>query len=100
MRQNNRKHFYTAIIERAKSGFGAFFPGVPGCASHGDTIQGAAVNAEEALQGRLTPALESGETFPAVTPIDDISGDPDVDEAARVLVRFDPPGRSTRVNAS
>ncbi len=90
--------FYVAIIERAADGFGAFFPDVPGCTSAGATAQEAAANAEEALHGHLTLALENNEALPDASPIDAIPTDPEIDEAARILVRFDVPARSVRVN--
>jgi predicted RNase H-like HicB family nuclease len=90
--------FYVAIIERMADGFAVFFPDMPGCASAGATIQEAATNAEQALHGHLTLALEHGEALPEPAPLDAIPTDPEVDEAARILVRFDVPARSVRVN--
>ncbi len=90
--------FYVAVIERGTDGFGVFFPDVPGCVSAGATAQEAAANAEEALHGHLTLALENGEGLPEAAPLDAIAVDPEVDEVARVLVRFDVPVRSVRVN--
>jgi predicted RNase H-like HicB family nuclease len=90
--------FYVAIIERALDGFGVFFPDVPGCTSAGATAQEAAANAEEALHGHLTLALENNQALPDASPLDAIPADPEIDEAARVLVRFDVPSRSVRVN--
>jgi len=63
--------FYAAIIERAKNGFGVFFPDIPGCTSAGATIHEAAANAKQALQTHLTLNLEYGEALPepfALTP--------------------------------
>jgi len=90
--------FYVAVVERGADGFGVFFPDVPGCVSAGATAQEAAANAEEALHGHLTLALENGEDLPEASPLDAIAVDPEVDEVARVLVRFDVPARSVRVN--
>lgn len=90
--------YYPAIIERAADGFSVFFPDLPGCASAGGTLQEAAVNAEEALQAHIDLTVEHGEPIPDPTPLDQIETDPDVDEAARILVRAEPPGRSVRVN--
>jgi hypothetical protein len=42
--------------------------------------------------------LEHGEALPEPAPLDAIPTDPEVDEAARILVRFDVPARSVRVN--
>jgi predicted RNase H-like HicB family nuclease len=90
--------YYPAIIEPALDGYGVFFPDVPGCTSAGATVQEAARNAEEALQAHLDLAAEHHETIPAPSELDAIVPDPDVVEAARVLVRAEIPGRSVRVN--
>ena len=90
--------YFPAIIEKASEGYGAFFPDLPGCTSAGATIQEAAMNAEEALQAHIDLALEHGDALPEPSLLDDIPVEPDVVEAARVLVRADPPGRAVRVN--
>lgn len=91
---------YPAIIERGPEGFGVFFPDLPGCVSAGDTIQEAALNAEEALSGHLAVSAEHGDAIPDPSDLDAIGRDPDVDEAARILVRGERPGRSMRVQVS
>ena len=90
--------YYPAIIERATDGFAVFFPDLPGCTSFGATEQQAAENAEEALTGHLVVSAEYGDTFAAPSPLDAIPHDPEVDEAARILVRADLPGKSVRIN--
>jgi predicted RNase H-like HicB family nuclease len=90
--------FYVAVIERAEDGFSVFFTDVPGCTSAGDTLQEAARNAEQALHGHLTLALENDEPLPEALPLEAIPADPEVAEVARVLVRFEVPARSVRVN--
>jgi predicted RNase H-like HicB family nuclease len=92
--------FYAAIIERAKNGFGVFFPDIPGCTSAGATIHEAAANAEKALQTHLILNLEYGEALPEPSALDTIPADPDINEAARILVRFDVPSRAVRVNVT
>jgi predicted RNase H-like HicB family nuclease len=89
---------YLAVIERAAEGYGVFFPDLPGCTSGGATLEEAAVNAEEALRGHVEIAVEEGQTLPAPSGLDDVQVDPDVDEAARLLVRVDMPGAAVRVN--
>lgn len=91
---------YPAIIERAGSGFSVFFPDLPGCSSAGATMQEAALGAEEALSGHLAIMAQFGDPIPEPSSIDEIMRDPDVDEAARVLVRGDRPGRAVRVQVS
>ncbi len=92
--------FYAAIIERGPKGFGAFFPDFPGCVSAGDTIQETARNAEEALRGHVALMVRDGDAIPQATPLDDIPTDPDVTEAARVMIPASLPGRALRLNIS
>ena len=92
--------YYPAIIERAAKGFGVFFPDLPGCTSAGKTVDDAARNAEEALSGHLAVMREHGDTIPGASPFETIQHDPEVDEAARLLVRGETPGRAVRVQVS
>ncbi|MFA6123724.1 MAG: type II toxin-antitoxin system HicB family antitoxin [Sphingomonas sp.] len=92
--------YFPAIIERGEHGFGVFFPDLPGCVSAGTTIQDAARNAEEALDLHLSGLAEDGAVFPVPSDLDAIPTDPDIVEAARMLVRGEQPGRSVRVQVS
>ena len=93
--------YFTAIIETGEEpGYSVFFPDLPGCASAGDTVEEAARNAEEALSLHLAGLIEEGEPVPRPTPPERIGHDPDVSEAARMLVRGELPGRSVRLNIS
>lgn len=84
------KH-YSAIIERAgDGGFGVFFPDLPGCTSGGDTQQQAALNAAEALAMHLEGMAEHGYPVPEPSLLDSIVCEPDVEEAARLLVPAEP----------
>lgn len=89
---------YPAIVERAQGGFSVFFPDLPGCVSAGATIQQAALNAEDALAGHLLVSAQYGDAIADPTPLDQLESDPDVDEAARLLVRAERPGKSVRLN--
>lgn len=91
-----RRH-YVAIIEQDEGGFSVFFPDLPGCVTAGDTITEAAVNAEEAATGWIEVTAEHGEPIPEPSPIERIAVDPDVREAARVLVPVDVPDYETRI---
>jgi len=91
------RHF-PAIIEKSSDGYGVYFPDLPGCTSGGTTLQEAALNAEEALQAHLDLSVEHGDTIPEPSTLDQIVVEPDVVEAARILVRADPPSRTVRVN--
>ena len=90
--------YYPAIVEQGPNGFCVFFPDLPGCTSAGATMQEAAVNAEEALQAHIDLTVEHGEAIPDPSALDRIAVDPDVAEAARILVRAEPPGHAVRVN--
>ena len=81
---------YPAIIEGdAETGYSVFFPDLPGCTSGGDTLQEAALNAEEALTGQVDLMLQAGETLPEPSVLDTLPRpvEPDVIEAGRLLVR-------------
>ena len=84
---------YPAIIEHAPGGFGVFFPDLPGCTSGGDTVEDAARNAKEALQGHVELGAEHGDVLPPPTALDGISPDLAIEEAARLLVRVELPER-------
>ncbi len=90
--------YYPAIVEQSTDGFGVFFPDLPGCTSAGRSLQEAARNAEQALQAHIDLAAEHGEAIPDPSELDCIVTEPDVVEAARILVRAELPGRSVRVN--
>ncbi|QEH80813.1 HicB family protein [Sphingomonas sp. C8-2] len=90
--------YYPAIVERAGKGYSVFFPDLPGCTSAGATLQEAARAAEAALEGHLIVTAEAGEALPDPSNLDDLERDPEVDEAARILVRGEKPGRSVRIN--
>lgn len=92
--------YFPAIIERDAEGFGVFFPDLPGCVSAGDTMQEAALGAEEALNGHLALLAEGGDAIPAPSDVDAIERDPDVNEVARILVRGERPGKAVRVQVS
>lgn len=89
---------YPAIVERAADGFSVFFPDLPGCTSAGPTIQQAVLNAEDALTGHLLVAAQYGDDLADPTQLDLLAHDPEVNEAARVLVRAERPGKSVRLN--
>jgi predicted RNase H-like HicB family nuclease len=92
--------YYPAIIERAAEGFSVFFPDLPGCTSAGRTQQEAARNAEEALAGHLIVSVQFGDAIADPRDLDAIERDPEVDEAARILVRAERPGKAVRINVT
>lgn len=90
--------YYPAVIERGSSGYGVFFPDLPGCTSFGETVQAAARNAEDALQSHIEVSVEYGDAIPVPSEPDAIQVDPDIEEVTRLLVRAEVPGRAVRVN--
>jgi predicted RNase H-like HicB family nuclease len=91
--------YFPAIVETGPGGgYGVFFPDLPGCVSAGDSLQEAARNAEIALQLHLAGMVEDGEAIPGASELDALARDPEVEEAARILVRGETPGRVERVN--
>jgi predicted RNase H-like HicB family nuclease len=92
--------YYPAIVERAGKGYSVYFPDLPGCTSAGATLQAAARNAEEALAAHLILSAEQGDPIPEPSDMDACPADPEVEEAARLMVRVEPPGRALRLNVT
>ena len=87
--------YYPAIIERGDlPEYGVFFPDLPGCTSAGNTLQQAARNAELAIRGHLALMVADGDTIPHPSDLDAIEIDPEVREAARLLVRVEVPDKA------
>lgn len=90
---------YPALIEGdAGSGYGVIFPDFPGCVSAGDTLQEAALSAEESLRLHIHGMLTDGDVLPDASELDSIATDPEIVEVGRVLVRAEVPGHAVRVN--
>ncbi len=87
---------YTAIVERAGSGFSVYFPDVPGCVSAGRTELEAFENAEEALSLHLAELVRTGEAVPERSAT--IPHDPEVEEFCRFIARVELPGKAVRLN--
>lgn len=92
--------YFPAIVERGKkAGYSVYFPDLPGLASAGDSVQEAALRAEEALQFHVDGMLEDGEALPDPRSLDRIARDPAVNEVARILVRAEIPStKALRLN--
>jgi predicted RNase H-like HicB family nuclease len=94
------QQFFVAIIEKARGGFGVFFPDLPGCTSFGSTIAKAAENAYVAAQAHAALTQEYGEELPRARTPEQISIDPDVQEKARLMVPVETGEEPVRVNIS
>lgn len=79
-----------AIHKDEHSVYGVTIPDLPGCFSHGDTIEEAIANATEAAYFHIDGLIEDG-TFSNLTPssISDLSQNPDFAQAAWVMVELD-----------
>ena len=55
---------FTIVIEPDEVGFHAFVPALPGCHSHGDTLDDARKNIAEAIELHVEAMLEDGEDVP------------------------------------
>jgi predicted RNase H-like HicB family nuclease len=94
------QRFYVAIIEKARGGYGVFFPDLPGCTSFGPTISKAAENALVAAQAHAALTQAYGEKLPLPSEPQQISTDPGVKEEARLLVPIEVSDEPVRVNIS
>jgi predicted RNase H-like HicB family nuclease len=94
------QRFYTAIIEKARDGFGVFFPDLPGCTSFGRTVEEAAANAYSAAQAHVALGQEYGDAAPEARAPDKIPHERDVKEAARLFIPVEIADEPVRVNIS
>jgi predicted RNase H-like HicB family nuclease len=63
--------YFPAIVEGGRRpGYSVFFPDLPGLASAGDSVQAAALNAEEALRGHIALLAEEGHEIPGARALD------------------------------
>jgi predicted RNase H-like HicB family nuclease len=92
--------YFTGIIEAGKTGYGVYFPDLPGCVSAGKTVEDAARNAEEALSLHLRGMIEDGDELPPATAPERIRTTRGSVEVARFLVRGEAPSKSVRLNIS
>lgn len=77
---------FTAIIEKAKKGFGVFFPNLPGCVSFGKSVEEAAANAYTAAQAHVALSREYGDEIAKPRAPDAIPAEKGVKEKARVMI--------------
>lgn len=82
---------YPAIIERDGRRLSVFFPDLPGLEASGATLEIATVNAEQALATHLAAMVARGEKPDAPSELDDVEGDDELEEVARILVRGELP---------
>jgi predicted RNase H-like HicB family nuclease len=94
------QRFYTAIVEKAKDGFGVFFPDLPGCTSFGASVEKAAANAYSAAQAHVALLSEYGDPIPEPRATDKIQAERGVKEKARVLIPVEMSDEPVRVNIS
>ena len=61
------KYFYPAVIEKTKEGYEVYFPDIKGCATSGDSLQEALLNAEDALSLMLWDMEEKQDVIPVAS---------------------------------
>lgn len=91
---------FPAVIERGETGFGVFFPDLPGCTSAGDTFSEAIVNAHEALALHIAGMVEDQIVLPPASPINALPALPAevILEAVILVATTVPSGRTTQVS--
>ena len=58
------RHYVAVVHKIARSGYGVWFPDLPGCTSRGRTVDAAMKAAREALDGHLTGLRDAGKPVP------------------------------------
>lgn len=94
------QRFYVAVIEKAKGGYGVFFPDLPGCTSFGKTVAEAAENAYVAAQAHAALTQKYGEDLPEPRSPEKIARERGVKEVSRLLVPVETDAEPVRVNIS
>jgi len=69
------KYTYPAIFDKEESGYFVKFPDIQPCYTEGKTLEEAVIMAKDVLESRIEVALERGETLPAPSDVDTLSGD-------------------------
>lgn len=92
--------YYPIILERGSEGLHATFPDLPGLIAFGETKVAVTANAEAGLALHIAGMIEDGVDIPEPSDIDQVPADPEVEEAGRLLVRGELPGRAVRVNVT
>lgn len=92
------RRIYLGIVERAKDGYAIHFPDLPGCVAAANDLEGLQREAEAALALHVMGLVEDGDAIPAATAPELVPSDPEVQEAARLLVPAELPGRTVRLN--
>ncbi|MBL1663392.1 type II toxin-antitoxin system HicB family antitoxin, partial [Klebsiella pneumoniae] len=80
---------YAIAIDRGDSSFGVRVPDLPGCFSGGDSFQDAVDSAREAIEAHVELLVESGESIPVATNLDEWQSDPEYSDAVWALVEVD-----------
>lgn len=90
---------YIGLAERVKGGFTIFFSDFPGFGSEGNTLEGARKNAREGLIAHIELMIESGESIPKPSKMDDIINLPDTKGCIVLTVSIiAPKGKAQRIN--
>ncbi|MCL2081473.1 MAG: type II toxin-antitoxin system HicB family antitoxin [Oscillospiraceae bacterium] len=68
------KYAYPAVFEKEENGYYVNFPDIRPCYTEGSTLEEAAIMAKDVLESRIETALERGESLPAPSDIETLSG--------------------------
>lgn len=90
------------LVHEENGAYGASFPDVPGCTTVARDLDGLVAKAPEVLAFHIDGLLEDGLASPTFRSLNDLRADPAFKDAAAdaaiVLLDYDPPGRTVRVN--
>lgn len=101
-----KKLTYFAVFEPSRTGYGVYFPELPGCITTGKTFKEAAEHAKEALGLHLYGMEKDGEPFPE--PAESPEIDPDTERGYIVspisvyydLIRSDLNNKAVKINTT
>jgi predicted RNase H-like HicB family nuclease len=68
-------HYLAILVPEESGGWTVLFPDLPGCATHGATVQEAQLMAAEAADRHLAAMRESGAEMPAARTLEAVQSD-------------------------
>jgi predicted RNase H-like HicB family nuclease len=92
---------YVAVVEGSeKTGYSAFFPDLPGCATAAQGLAELIANARDVLALHIEGMVEDGADVPSASSIEALPIDKNLREAGRIIVDVEIDDAPLRVNVS
>lgn len=95
-----QRYVFPAVVERSGSGYGIYFPDLPGCVSAAQNLADVPAHAREALQLHLSGMREDREPAPQPSSLDAVKVEDESELVGLLLVEASDQGSSESVTVS